>query len=282
MYAKLFSRIAQSSLMEEKVTTRYVFMMLLALSDRHGEVIGTDIAIARMMNVPKDDFCESLKPLLEPDPDSNSPAEEGRRVIASESGRGYKIVNYTAYRDIKSDDEKRQYMRQYMRQRRQKDKETVENVTDVNPCKVLLNDVTHTEADTEVKAEAKHITHHKASECVIESPFLDSPPEAAKTMQQLMSEINKLRPSWGKLAVWTRSEMEQLRGGTASQMQSLADDDWQLLKAYFESTQDGYFRPDNRSKFCESFSGIWTACERWKKATQYRAPNSKDSLYHGS
>jgi len=125
-------------------------------------------------------------------------------------------------------------------------------------------------------------TTPQESECVIESPFLDSPPEAAKTMQQLMSEINKLRPSWGKLAVWTRSEMEQLRGGTASQMQSLADDDWQLLKAYFESTQDGYFRPDNRSKFCESFSGIWTACERWKKATSYRAPNSKDSLYHGS
>ena len=118
--------------------------------------------------------------------------------------------------------------------------------------------------------------------CVIESPFLDSPPEAAKTMQQLMSEINKLRPSWGKLSMWTRSEMEQLRGGTASQMQSLVDDDWKILKAYFESTQEGYFRPDNRSKFCESFSGIWTACERWKKATGYRAPNSRDSLYYGS
>ena len=127
-----------------------------------------------------------------------------------------------------------------------------------------------------------HTTPPQESACVIESPFLDSPPEAAKTMQQLMSEINKLRPSWGKLSMWTRSEMEQLRGGTASQMQSLVDDDWKILKAYFESTQEGYFRPDNRSKFCESFSGIWTACERWKKATGYRAPNSRDSLYHGS
>jgi hypothetical protein len=149
MYAKLFSRIAQSSLMEEKVNTRYVFMMMLALSDRHGEVIGTDVAISRMMNVPKNDFCDALKPLLEPDLDSNSPAEEGRRIILSENGRGYKIVNYLNYRDIKSDDEKREYMRQYMKRRRDKTKESDENVKNVNPCKVLLNDVTHTEAEAE-------------------------------------------------------------------------------------------------------------------------------------
>jgi hypothetical protein len=149
MYAKLFSRIAQSSLMEEKVNTRYVFMMMLALSDRHGEVIGTDVAISRMMNVPKNDFCDALKPLLEADLDSNSPAEEGRRIILSENGRGYKIVNYLNYRDMKSDDEKREYMRQYMKRRRDKTKENDENLNSVNPCKVLLNDVTHTEAEAE-------------------------------------------------------------------------------------------------------------------------------------
>ena len=68
MYAKLFSRIAQSSLMEEKVTTRYVFMMMLAISDRHGDVIGTDVAIARTMNVTLLEFVNSVKPLLAPDP----------------------------------------------------------------------------------------------------------------------------------------------------------------------------------------------------------------------
>jgi hypothetical protein len=75
--------------------------------------------------------------------------EEGRRIILSENGRGYKIVNYLNYRDIKSDDEKREYMRQYMKRRRDKTKENDENVNSVNPCKVLLNDVTHTEAEAE-------------------------------------------------------------------------------------------------------------------------------------
>lgn len=166
MYAKLFSRIAQSSLMEEKVNTRYVFMMMLALSDRHGEVIGTDVAISRMMNVPKNDFCDALKPLLEPDLDSNSPAEEGRRIILSENGRGYKIVNYLNYRDIKSDDEKREYMRQYMKRRRDKTKENDENVNSVNPCKVLLNDVTHTEAEAEADTKKNICPLAKLPDCL--------------------------------------------------------------------------------------------------------------------
>lgn len=148
MYAKLFSRIAQSSLMEEKVTTRYVFMMMLALADKHGDVIGTDVAIARTINVTLDEFTAATAPLLAPDPDSNSQAEEGRRLVPSESGRGYKVVNYGCYRDMKSDEEKREYMRNYMRQRRAGQA----TVNPVNFCKTPLTDVTHTEAEADTAA----------------------------------------------------------------------------------------------------------------------------------
>ena len=96
----------------------------------------------------------------------------------------------------------------------------------------------------------------------------------------LMAKIDLVRNSWQK-TTWNQQDSLSLMKHQ-SQFQSLTDDDWQLLNAYFGSTQEGYFRPDNRSKFCESFSGIWTACERWKKATGYRAPNSRDSLYYGS
>ena len=96
----------------------------------------------------------------------------------------------------------------------------------------------------------------------------------------LMTLVDSVRQSW-QMIPWNDDECAMLKK-YKSQLESVSSEDWQLLKAYFESSQDGYFRPDNRSKFCESFSGIWTACERWKKATGYRAPNSKDSLYHGS
>jgi hypothetical protein len=96
----------------------------------------------------------------------------------------------------------------------------------------------------------------------------------------LMTLVNSVRQSW-QMIPWNDDECAMLKK-YKSQLESVSNEDWQVLNAYFGSTQEGYFRPDNRSKFCESFSGIWTACERWKKATGYRAPNSKDSLYYGS
>jgi len=161
MYAKLFSRIAQSSLMEEKVTTRYVFMMMLALADRHGDVIGTDVAIARMMNVTADEFSQAIGPLLAPDPDSNSQAEEGRRLVSSENGRGYRIVNYVSYREMKSDEEKREYMRNYMRDRRAGSKP---DVKPVKKCKTSSSDVTQAEAEADTKAKAEKKNTPKGDE----------------------------------------------------------------------------------------------------------------------
>jgi len=105
------------------------------------------------MNVTTEEFQVAIKPLLSPDPDSNSPAEEGRRLIPSENGRGYRVVNYSCYRDMKSDEEKREYMREYMRKRREEEKQKTANVKSVNLCKTPLNDVTHTEADTDTKEE---------------------------------------------------------------------------------------------------------------------------------
>ena len=96
----------------------------------------------------------------------------------------------------------------------------------------------------------------------------------------LMGAIDSIRTSWQKIP-WNNEDRAALIK-YQQQLAALTDDDLQILKAYFESTAEGYFRPDNRSKFCESLSGIWTACERWKKATGYRAPNSRDSLYYGS
>jgi hypothetical protein len=115
MYSKLFARITESSLMEEPIPTRYVFVMLLAIADAQGYVIGTDVAIARRLNMPLRDLLGSIDRLMEPDAHSNSQAEDGRRVIRSDGERGYKIVNYGVYRDLKSAEGKREYMREYMR-----------------------------------------------------------------------------------------------------------------------------------------------------------------------
>lgn len=153
MYAKLFSRIAQSSLMEQDVETRYCFMMLLAIADIEGDIIGTDVAISRSINLPMETFRASIESLMMPDPDSNSQVKEGRRVVKSDNGRGYNIVNYKEYRAIKTTEEKRAYMRDYMRERRKSLSD--KSVADVKICKSPLSDVTHAEADTKSKADTE-------------------------------------------------------------------------------------------------------------------------------
>lgn len=118
MYAKLMSRITESSLMEEDLPVRYCFLMLLAVADPQGYAIGTDIALARRMNMPVADFKRCVGELMKPDADSNSKEHEGRRVIESDCERGYFVVNYTKYRDTRDEEHRREYMREYMRKKR--------------------------------------------------------------------------------------------------------------------------------------------------------------------
>ncbi len=148
MYAKLFSRITESSLMEEEIDVRYTFVLLLAIADQKGYVVGTDVAISRRLNMKLDHFKRCIARLMEPDPDSNSQEEEGRRVLKSDIGRGYQLVNYVVYRDTKNENQRREYMRNYMKDRR-KTKKSAPLVNHVNLT------LTHTEAEADTAPEAK-------------------------------------------------------------------------------------------------------------------------------
>jgi hypothetical protein len=142
MFVKLYSRITESSLMEEDVVTRYTFLMMLAISDPTGLVIGTDVAIARRINLPFGDFVKSVKRLSQPDENSNSKEEEGRRVISSKGERGYQMVNYEKYRNLKDEEQKREYHRVYMKNRRAA-------LNPVKACEATLTKGPHAEADAE-------------------------------------------------------------------------------------------------------------------------------------
>jgi hypothetical protein len=148
MYAKLMSRITESSLMEEPVAVRYCFMMMLAIADPEGYVIGTDVAIARRMNIPTDEFQEHLSKLMEPDPHSNSSDHEGRRVITSDGERGYYVVNYRKYRDTRDEEQRREYMKEYMRKRRAE-----KAVAPVNFGKLCKPQLAKAEAEAEAEAD---------------------------------------------------------------------------------------------------------------------------------
>ncbi len=164
MYAKLFSRITESSLMEEDILTRYTFMMLLAIADPHGAIIGTDVALARRLNMALADFQTAIEHLMAPDPNSNSPAEEGRRVVRSDGERGYKLVNFLHYRSIRDEEHRRAFMRQYISDYRQSGRDKSRPVKPVNNGK--LGKLGLAQAEAEAEEEEKTIPSAKAKGAV--------------------------------------------------------------------------------------------------------------------
>ena len=161
MYSKLYARITESSLMEERINVRYTFVLMLAIADPEGYVIGTDVAIARRLNMPLAEFESCLRVLMAPDENSNSKDHEGRRVLVSDGERGYRLVNYVNYRDMKSPQDRRDYMRDYMRKRRSKTNEPSETievkavVDTVNVSKPPLAQLRHGDGDGDGDATDK-------------------------------------------------------------------------------------------------------------------------------
>lgn len=119
MYAKLFTQIFDSSI-ADNWKHRHVFEDLLKLSDQTGIVDMTLTAIAARTRLPLEMVIDGVAALCEPDPASRTKELEGRRLIPIDPvrGWGWRIVNYGKYRSIKTEFDRREYMRGYMRKKR--------------------------------------------------------------------------------------------------------------------------------------------------------------------
>lgn len=99
-YAKLFSQILDSSIWEEPVITRVVWVTMLAMADKDGKVKSSTSGVIRRANVPKAEGLEAIKTLEAPDLDSKSQEWGGRRIEKIDGG--WQILNYRKYRDYRS------------------------------------------------------------------------------------------------------------------------------------------------------------------------------------
>ena len=123
MYGKLFAQMYDGTLGTKGPWQALVtFQQLIILADQDGVVDMTPEAIARRTTIPLDVIRTGLLALMEPDPESRSPDEEGRRLVAltETRGWGWRIVNYQKYRAIRSAEERREYHRNYWRDKRSK------------------------------------------------------------------------------------------------------------------------------------------------------------------
>lgn len=121
MYGKLFAQMYDGTLATKGPWEALVtFQQLVILASRDGVVDMTAESIARRTTIPIEIIRTGLSALEQPDPESRTPTEEGRRIVRLSSGRawGWQIVNHEHYRRVRNEDDRRTYMRDLMRERR--------------------------------------------------------------------------------------------------------------------------------------------------------------------
>ncbi len=119
-YTKLFSEIVMSTVWREKDTTRLVWITMLALRNRHHVVEGSIPGLADCARVSIKACRVALKVLSEPDPDSRSQEQQGRRIEQVDGG--WFIINGEKYRRKMSEDERREKNAIYQKNHRERKK----------------------------------------------------------------------------------------------------------------------------------------------------------------
>lgn len=141
-YTKLFSSIIMSTVWREDDHTRLVWISMLAIADKNGEVQASVPGLADAARVPVEACRGALQKLMSPDPDSRTKDDEGRRI--AEIPGGWELLNHGKYRMMASKDE--QVEKNAERQRRFKARRRAE-VTKSNGLVTPDRDIAEAEAE---------------------------------------------------------------------------------------------------------------------------------------
>jgi len=150
IYGKIFESIYDSTLCGDW-KAMVTFQQLIVLADRDGNVYHSLNGLARKTSIPHEILKPGIDNLLLPDPESQSPKENGRRIKklpVEEGGRqphGWAIVNYSYYRDLGSKYESKEKARLRKQRQRQRDSES-RSVTDGHASSRMSR---HTDTDTD-------------------------------------------------------------------------------------------------------------------------------------
>jgi len=115
MYVKIHDSIFGSSIMEEDLEIRYIWLCMLTVADFEGFIDETISALARRFNVSEDLMQNAIKCFSEPDPSSRTIDNDGRRIEPIRETFGWHIINYEKYRNMRNAEDRKEYMRRYMK-----------------------------------------------------------------------------------------------------------------------------------------------------------------------
>jgi len=108
-YTKLFNSILASSVWQESLSTKVLWITMLAMADKDGIAEASIPGLAKISGLSIAETEAGIASLAAPDKYSRTKEFEGRRIEACEGG--WKILNHPKYRAKMSADERREYKR---------------------------------------------------------------------------------------------------------------------------------------------------------------------------
>jgi len=185
MYTKLFQSILTSTIWGEDHATLRVWITMLAMADKNGEVVATIPGLARVACVTIQEVEHALEKFQSPDKYSRTPDDEGRRIEQNEDG--WVLINYEKYRKMASKEDQKAKSAERVRKYRERQKRNGKSLQ-CNAKSGSGNDkVTQgrdiAEAEAEAEAERESTPSHENPEI----PTLDEVKQAASMMGILES-----------------------------------------------------------------------------------------------
>jgi len=185
-YTKLFGSIVTSTIWTEDARTCKVWVTMLAIATRHGDVLASIPGLAQIAGLPLEDTEIAINKFLSPDKYSRTPDDEGRRIEKIDGG--WTLLNHAKYRDMANIDEQKEAAARRQSAFRDRKKRN-EIVTDSNASS---HDVTKSNDIAEAEAEA-YTTSANA-----EVPQSDKPTRAASTKsvtdEAFLAELSRHYP----------------------------------------------------------------------------------------
>lgn len=206
MYAKLFESLTDSTVWALPHHVRVVWVTILAKADRTGYLAMSVYMLARSSNVTLSECEEALALFQSPDPHSRTKEHEGRRLVAGPDG--WQVVNYVKYRNMRSEEERREYRAEWMRKHRASQPRE-------QPVNSVNGSVPIAEAEAETKAEQekpKTKTKHEPYSDPLFVEFWASYPNKAAKAAAWVAWLKLKAPDRGRAAIAAESYGKLWRG----------------------------------------------------------------------
>jgi len=260
VYGKIYTSMFTGSMCGSGsiVFVVFTYAIVNARPDCGSIVSLNPLALCGIIGEEPEDIEQAIRELCEPDPNSRTPTEDGRRLIRIGESMDYKVVNLEKYRFLDSEDQRTYWREKKREHRRKKELQAVDNKGASRTVKDIPGNVSkcpHTKA--EAKADTKQNTHTKSVSVGLEE---------TKKLIGLVSKLMRRKPD----AHWSYEDQAKV-AEIARRSECFKE---------FEEIQEFYNKMPEKRYFPASVTSLlekWDATlDRARRPKQLSAQESSD------